>query len=505
MAAGVICVLALAFQGSRGLWEPDEGFYANVAHGMLESGDWLVPRLSGEPFLDKPPLHYWEMAAGMWLLGQNEWGARLPHALHLLATSLLVGLFAARLWGKRTGLAAAVLYAMTLAPFIAANVLTPDTPLTTCTVALYYAYWRARSAPRGWPGLAWWLAMGAAAGLGVLAKGPAMLLFAAPAIAHLALTRPPAPFAWRTGALLGAAVALLVAVPWYVYVATSLPGAVAYMLDNQVVGRLFTATYGRNPGWSGGLRVYLPTLAVGALPWSAFWLMRLARWALGRREPVKTSEPEGARSLLLLWGFLPAAVLLLARSRLPLYVLPLFAPITLVTARALVRDGGFLAGSWARPRILLPLAGWCVALVAIKAGAAHWVSSNDTRETDRVLRRELDPARVEIVAVDLKRNALAFYGWKHFETISTARIPYPFYAPLESFDEELREMRKNPLPHAFITAPDRAAHIARLLEQGGMSCRPPVSVATEVVIVCEPASANDSGVEKDGPSAAPGR
>jgi len=52
-------VLAFAFQGSRGVWEPDEGVYASTALSMFETGDLLIPRLNDNPFLQKPPLAYW--------------------------------------------------------------------------------------------------------------------------------------------------------------------------------------------------------------------------------------------------------------------------------------------------------------------------------------------------------------------------------------------------------------------------------------------------------------
>ena len=83
-------LLGLAFQGSRGLWEPDEGRNVNIALGMLQTSDWLVPRLNGEPYLDKPPLHYWTVAAGMALFGRNEWGAPAGQALLFALTVVLV-------------------------------------------------------------------------------------------------------------------------------------------------------------------------------------------------------------------------------------------------------------------------------------------------------------------------------------------------------------------------------------------------------------------------------
>src|SRR5204863_224457 len=90
-------VWALIFQGSRGIYEPDEGFYGNAAHNMLVHGDWLVPRLDNGPFLDKPPFSLWSTAAGMRLLGVNEWGARFGHALWFALAALLVGRIAGRL------------------------------------------------------------------------------------------------------------------------------------------------------------------------------------------------------------------------------------------------------------------------------------------------------------------------------------------------------------------------------------------------------------------------
>ncbi|KPK99456.1 MAG: hypothetical protein AMK75_06425, partial [Planctomycetes bacterium SM23_65] len=79
-------VLAFGFLGTRGLYETTEGRYAEAAREMIETGDWLVPRLDYEPHWAKPPLTYWALAGGMMLLGENEWGVRLAPALAYLVT-----------------------------------------------------------------------------------------------------------------------------------------------------------------------------------------------------------------------------------------------------------------------------------------------------------------------------------------------------------------------------------------------------------------------------------
>ena len=69
----LLCVMAFAFQGTRGLWDPDEGRYSSGGIHMEQSGDWLIPTVDGEtPHLTKPPMTYWALAASFVLLGHNE-------------------------------------------------------------------------------------------------------------------------------------------------------------------------------------------------------------------------------------------------------------------------------------------------------------------------------------------------------------------------------------------------------------------------------------------------
>jgi len=78
----LLLLIAFAFQGSRAIWEPDEGRYTGASLNMLASGDWLLPTVDGEhPHLTKPPMIYWTVASSFGLFGINEWAARLPGAL----------------------------------------------------------------------------------------------------------------------------------------------------------------------------------------------------------------------------------------------------------------------------------------------------------------------------------------------------------------------------------------------------------------------------------------
>ncbi|MCB1079951.1 MAG: glycosyltransferase family 39 protein, partial [Verrucomicrobiae bacterium] len=87
--------------GNHGLFEPDEGRYANMAMEWTEFGEhhWAVPVLSDVGHFDKPPLIYWLTGSSLLLFGKSELAARLPSALGAMLTLTGIGLLAARRGG----------------------------------------------------------------------------------------------------------------------------------------------------------------------------------------------------------------------------------------------------------------------------------------------------------------------------------------------------------------------------------------------------------------------
>src|SRR5258708_22461486 len=66
---------------SFGLIGADEPRYAQVAREMLARNDWVTPVLGGSPWLEKPPLYYWQAMLAYQLFGVSDWAARLPSAV----------------------------------------------------------------------------------------------------------------------------------------------------------------------------------------------------------------------------------------------------------------------------------------------------------------------------------------------------------------------------------------------------------------------------------------
>ena len=99
--------------GLRDPWPPDEPRFALVAQDMLRTGDWLIPRVGGDLYADKPPLFFWLIAVATSLTGSLRVGFLLPSLLAGLGTLLLTYDLLRRVRGREVGLAAAFVLLLT--------------------------------------------------------------------------------------------------------------------------------------------------------------------------------------------------------------------------------------------------------------------------------------------------------------------------------------------------------------------------------------------------------
>src|SRR3981081_3104230 len=83
--------------GQFGLVGADEPRYAQVAREMLERHDWITPTLGGMPWLEKPPLYYWQAMLAYAIFGVSDWAARVPAAVDATVMVLAAYLFFRRL------------------------------------------------------------------------------------------------------------------------------------------------------------------------------------------------------------------------------------------------------------------------------------------------------------------------------------------------------------------------------------------------------------------------
>jgi len=460
-------LLGFAFQGTRGLWEPDEGRYTNVALQMLHGQDFISLRRNESALhFTKPPVTYWAIAASVASFGRNEWAVRAPIALAYVFTVLLAFRLGRQFVPDKPWLPG-LIYASSAVPFLAAYSVNTDSVLTlmeTLAVSCYVAERFGRGPPR------WLDAMWALFGLAFLTKGPPSLLPLAAILLFEASERGLGRVLWRPLGLLAFAV---LGLGWYALVIWLHPGLLDYFLGHEVYARIATAQLQRFPQWYGPLVVYLPTLLLGTFPW---WLPLLRR-RRARAAAVAGAAPAATRArfwrdwpehkrFLCAWLFLPLLVFCLARSRLPLYLLPSFVPLSLLLARA-------LAGMrWHRSGVLL-LATWLLLLLGLKfyLGAVY-PSDKDARMFAARLEAILPghPEHVMFIE-DMARNGLNLYFDSDIRRLSFT--PEPKMISDSSYDQTVAEARAedNPGPVVLMKPPRGAPFLAAAARAGKQPLR----------------------------------
>ena len=442
--AVVVLALGFGFQGSRGLWQPDEGYNAAVTVNMMDSGDAMIQHLDGVIYLGKSPMYIWCTIPGVWLFGRNEFGIRAFCAVCYVLTAWIVYLIGATMWKRREGTLAALIYATMFLPCAAANIARPDAPLVLATAATLYCFWRSVM-PDATRANFWKMMMCVVMGWGFEMKATAVLIPAAPMFVYLLLTRQAVKYFATLWAIVGAFLFAAVGLSWYIYTAKTLPRSGAFLWDSLVVGRLVTGTYGRNPKFIHGLEVYAPALIGGMLPWLPFWIplaLRLQRADSERiRRANEGNEPASASKggiraaalgdwkelrahprilLLALWIVLPLIVYLLASSKLPLYVLPIFPPFALLTARAMTE---FMPDTFGRQRLSrgawIFITAWTVFLLGLKLGVAYWPDQKDEGAVWREIREKLPSDCKRIVVVNEDLDGLLMYFGKEIRRVTT--------------------------------------------------------------------------------------
>lgn len=148
--------------------DPVESNYALTAMEMLQSGDYVSPRIFGNYWYDKPVLFYWELMAAFSLFGTTEFAARFFPSVFGLVGVVMAYAFASRLYDRKTGFVAALVLVTSLEYFYLSHAVITDMTLFvffSATLMLFYLAY-SENRPRLYYGAY------VCAALAVLTKGP---------------------------------------------------------------------------------------------------------------------------------------------------------------------------------------------------------------------------------------------------------------------------------------------------------------------------------------------
>ena len=473
----VLCVLAFLFQGSRGIWQPDEGYYAGTSLTMLHKQSLLIPYLGEEEIhLDKPPMVYWGIIGGLKLFGHNEFAVRFFHGLSFVFTSLLTGLIGFELFKSRTAaLLSVIIYATMVVPFIAANFVTPDTPLVLWTTAAIYCF--LRSIRPGCRRAIWQMLMCLCVGLGFLTKGPAVLIPCVGIFVFLLIRRQLIEYFKTPWAIAGVLIFIAVGLSWYIWISFKIAGAFSYLFDSQLWGRLVSGRFRRNPGLLGAL-IYLPVLVFGSLPWTTLWIEKRAVVVrtFFRRSSWKNLRNRPEILFLVCWFFVPLIILCLASSKLGFYVLPIFPALSIATARLWEGKVPQMNNAtpaerirlFAKPVFLCSI--WIILLIMSKLALAYYPTSQNMKTLWGDLQKYLPESDYELSTVDDRADGLLFYGVRDLEHITDESNPYPTFSKTEHILTEIKEMADEKKAGYFLVYEDNEIREAcKALEDANVS------------------------------------
>jgi len=285
---------------------------------MAWSGDWVTPRLNGEPWFEKPPLLYW-MTAAAWTLGlRDEWAARLPVAL--LSAVFLVFFY----WRLRTqfghgpAFQSASILATTVGWVVYSNVAVTDIPLAATFGAAMLWAMPVAAGTRPPP-----LGVGVLLGLAMLAKGLVPAVLAVPLVYfHRAQ--------WRRLLAMGV-IAAAVALPWMV-LATVRNGAQPF--EELILKHHFARFFGGEIHHERPVWFYVPVLLGGLLPWTPALVMLRARAG-----PAVAWSDERLRYFAA-WAVFGFVFFSVSANKLPGYLLPILPAVAALIGLRLV---------WTRP------------------------------------------------------------------------------------------------------------------------------------------------------------
>lgn len=354
----LVLVFALfAWLGRVDLLTPDEARHAEITREMLLGGNWLTPRIYGQPYYDKPALFYWLMGASFQLFGPSAWSARLPSVASAAFAVLMTSRWVRAAWGPGAARWVVLMLGTTLFFVAVGRYVVIDMLLTgaltgaLCWLGLLLTDEPGRRRPV-WP-------MHVCTAVGLLAKGPvALVLVAGVAVAVSVFERRPS-FLLRLHPLRGILVMAAVAGPWYAAAWAADPEYIETFLWHHNFARYAVpgALEHQQPWY-----FYFLALPVVLLPWSIVLPAALsAAW--------RTSS-EGVRHALA-WATVVIAFFSLSQTKLPTYVLSAFPPL-LAIAAAWADDA--LTRRVEMPRAMeFAAVGWTILAATIAVGGAVWI------------------------------------------------------------------------------------------------------------------------------------
>jgi len=321
---------------NHGLWSADEPRVAEIGREMALTGNWAVPMLNQRPFLEEPPLYYGALALTFKALGVSDRVARIPSAIFAFATVLVLFFTVNFLFGPQIALFSGIILATTGEYFRVAHTVIVDSALTffiACAMSLFIVGYLSDSNRKK---LLCYILLYISCTFAFYTKGFIGIVIPGLGILSFLVADKNIKEIIKMRLWLGILIFLVLTLPWFItlWQQGGKEHLDVFLLHNHLQrflpGKFSGTISGEASGHHNPFYYYLIEFPVGFLPWSLL-LVPVFIHAFSRSDKSET-PPEKGRLLAKCWFFAGIVFLSAASTKRTLYLMPIFAPMALLTS-----------------------------------------------------------------------------------------------------------------------------------------------------------------------------
>lgn len=312
---------------------PDETRYAQISREMINSGDWIVPRLNNLRYFEKPIMGYWFNSLSMLIFGENNFGIRFASALSAGLTALVIFFLCKKQVGDKGGFMAALIYLLCAEIYMVGTFSVLDSMLTltlTMSAAFFFFAFHSQSMKKRYMFLA---LFGTSVGCSFLIKGFLAFVVAGMTAGFYLLWE----FSknrfelWKKHSpghnikhailqFLTILVPLLIIIlPWSIMIHLKEPDYWRYFVMEEHVKRFMS----KHAQHVKPFFFYVPVLLIGMLPWTLLLPLPISKW-----RSYKLNTP--LIKYTFIWSLLPFLFFSTSKGKLATYMLPVIPPLTIL-------------------------------------------------------------------------------------------------------------------------------------------------------------------------------
>ena len=314
-------VLYVPYLGNTSFFDKGEPREALAVQDIVQRGEWLFPLKRAEAIPSKPPLFHWSAALTYQVTGSlNEATIRFPSAFYATLGVLMLYLLGRKLYGGEVALLAAAMLATTLTYINQALSARVDMTLcfyVTLSLIVFYALYKGFLSHR-----LWYFVLYGIVGIGAMAKGPLGILLPGLVIAVFLAVKKRWDLVFKFAFHPGVLLAVLISGGWYGLAITR--GGEGFV-DRQLLQENFERFFGGS-GHSHPIYYYLPYIFSLGLPWSLF--LPFVLWDFLRIKILSDDD----KLFPMIWFLVLFIFFSVSMGKRPVYILPLYPPISLLVA-----------------------------------------------------------------------------------------------------------------------------------------------------------------------------